>query len=179
MSYPSDTVGFIVVRAFPGEEVHKVIERIDKIPGLQAMTKNEFENRIARHFLETGILINFGLSVLLGIIIGFSIAGQIFYLMTLQNLSYYALIKALGGTNTMIFKMIIIQALIVGAIGFLIGTGVTILWGLAIRDTALAFMFPWQLLLFTAFIVLVICLSAASLSIRKVFRTDPKVLMGN
>lgn len=179
LSYPSDTAGFIVVRAFPGENIQGVIDRINQIPGLKAMTKEEIQNRIARHFLETGILINFGLSVLLGIIIGFSIAGQIFYLMTLQNLSYYALIKALGGTNKMVFQMILVQALIVGAIGFLVGTGVTILWGLAIQDTALAFMFPWQLLVFTGFIVLVICLSSASLSIRKVFRTDPKVLMGN
>ena len=39
------------------------------------------ESRIANHFLKTGILINYGISVLLGMIIGFSIAGQIFYIM--------------------------------------------------------------------------------------------------
>lgn len=179
LSYPSDIVGFIVARTFPGIDNQEVIDQINTIPGLKALAKDDFQNRIAKHFLETGILINFGLSVLLGIIIGFSIAGQIFYLMTLQNLSYYALIKALGGTNKMVLKMIIIQALIVGVIGYLLGTGVTILWGLAIQDTALAFMFPWQLLLFTGLIVLIICLSSAMISIRKVMRTDPKVLMGN
>jgi putative ABC transport system permease protein len=167
------------VRTFPGTDVQEVIKRINSYPGLKALTKSDFQWRIAHHFLETGILINFGLSVALGLIIGFSIAGQIFYIMTLQNLSYYALIKALGGTNKMVFKMIIVQALVVGLVGYLLGTGTTVLWGIAIGDTALAFMFPWQLLLFTAFIVLVICLFTATLSIRKVFKTDPKVLMGN
>jgi putative ABC transport system permease protein len=79
----------------------------------------------------------------------------------------------------MVFQMIIVQALLVGVIGFLLGTGVTILWGLAIKDTALAFLFPWQLLAFTALIVLIICLSTATMSIWKVLKTDPKVLMGN
>ena len=179
LAYPSDKVGFIAARTFPGSDVDEVIRKINTYPGLKALTKDRFEWRIAEHFLETGILINFALSVALGLIIGFSIAGQIFYIMTLQNLSYYALIKALGGTNRMILQMIIVQALTVGAVGYLLGTGVTLLWGIAIKDTALAFLFPWQLLLFTAFIVLIICLFTATLSIKKVFKTDPKTLMGN
>ena len=65
---------------------------------------------------------NYGISVLLGTIIGFSIAGQIFYIMTIQKLSQYALIKALGGTEKMILKMILFQAFVVGIIGYVLGT---------------------------------------------------------
>lgn len=178
-TYNTGKVGFIATRTFPNVDVKEVIKEINKFPGLKALTKEEFKWRIASHFLETGILINFGLSVILGLIIGFSIAGQIFYMMTIQNLMYYALIKALGGTNKMVFQMIMVQALLVGAVGYLLGTGATVLWGFAIQDTALAFLFPWELLLFTLAIVVIICLSTAFLSIRKVFKTDPKVLMGN
>lgn len=171
-------LGFIAAKTKPGENVQNVCNQINTFPGIKALTRDQFKWRIIKTFLETGILINFGLSVLLGIIIGFSIAGQIFYIMTLENLMYYALIKAVGGTKKMILKMIIVQALVVGVMGFLIGIGATLIWGIAIKNTTLAFLFPWQLLLFTGLIVLIICTFTAALSIRKVFHADPKSLMG-
>lgn len=177
-SYAINYLGFIAAKTQPGADVQEVCNRINSYPGLNALTKDQFKRRIIKTFLETGILINFGLSVVLGLIIGFSIAGQIFYIMTLENLMYYALIKAVGGTKRMILQMIIVQALVVGVLGFLLGIGATILWGEAIKNTTLAFLFPWELLLFTAAIVLVICIFTAVISIRKVFHADPKSLMG-
>jgi len=172
-------MGFIVAKTKPGADVKEVLEKINSYPMLNGLTREQFEWRIAKSFLKTGILINFGLSVALGIIIGFSIAGQVFYGMTLQNVMYFALIKSLGGNSKLISQMIIVQVGIVGIIGFLLGTGITLLWGMAIQDTTLAFLFPWQLLVFTGLIVMIICLFTAGLSLRKLLRTDPKVLMGN
>ncbi len=65
-----------------------------------------------------------------------------------------------------------------GLIGFSLGIGVTVLWGLIVKQTSLAFLFPWQLLVFSGAIVLMICIFTAVLSIQKVFRADPKMLMG-
>lgn len=178
-SFTINSLGFIAAKALPGADIQEVCNRINAYPGLNALTREQFKWRIIKTFLETGILVNFGLSVGLGFIVGFSIAGQIFYIMTLENLMYYALIKAIGGTQKMILHMIMIQALVVGLIGFFLGIGATILWGLAIQNTTLAFLFPWQLLVFTGLLVLVICILTAGLSIRKVFRADPKALMGN
>lgn len=171
-------VSFIMAKAEPEADVDRVIQFINVYPGLHALSREAFKRQIRDFFLKTGILINFGLSVALGIIIGFSIAGQIFYMMTLQNVVYYALIKAVGGTDKMLIKMILFQAAIVGLIGFMLGTGATVLWGMLIKNTTLAFLFPWQLLLFTGTIILVICLFTALLSIRKVIYADPKMLMG-
>lgn len=175
----SNHVGFIVAKSKPGANIDNILKDINSHYMLNGLTKNELEWRMAKSFLKTGILINFGLSVALGIIIGFSIAGQIFYIMTLQNLMYYALVKAIGGNEKLIYQMISIQTILVSVIGFLLGTGATIFWGSLIKDTTLAFLFPWQLLVFTGFIVLIIGLFTAGLSINKVLKTDPKVLMGN
>jgi len=178
-SFTVNSLGFIAAKTLPGANVDEVCSRLRAYPGLNALTTEQFKWRMIKTFLETGILINFGLSVALGFIVGFSIAGQIFYIMTLQNLSYYALIKAIGGTEKMMMQMILSQALAVGTMGFFLGIGATILWGLAIRKTTLAFLFPWELLGFTALLILVICVLTAGFSIRKVFRADPKTLMGN
>lgn len=175
----SRRISYIIAKNSAETSVEEVCQRINNHSGLMAVSKKDFEWMIIRSFLKTGVLINFGLSVALGIIIGFSIAGQIFYIMTLENIKYYALIKAMGGGQGMILKMILAQALLVGIIGFTLGIAATVMWGSAIQGTALAFLFPWQLLLFTALIVLLICFFAAGLSIKKVFQADPKVLMGN
>lgn len=171
-------VSFILVKTTPEANVEAVMNKINTSKGLLALTKDQMASRIMKTFLETGILINFLLSVILAFIVGLSIAGQMFYMMTEHNLSYYALIKALGGTKAIIFKMIAIQVLVIGSIGFCLGIIFTLLWGMAIEDTTLAFHFTWQLLIFTAVVVLSICLFTAGLSIRKVFSIDPKTLMG-
>lgn len=171
----SNKVQYIAARA--KGDVDKVIEKINSHPNVLALTKEDLSKRMANHFLKTGILINFGISVLLGLIIGFSIAGQIFYVMTIHHLSYFALIKALGGTEKMVLEIILFQVAIVGVIGYILGTGVTLLWGYAIRHTTLAFDFPWQLLLLTGLLTVIICLFTALLSIKKVLRLDPQLLM--
>lgn len=169
---------FVLVKTAPEADIQEVADRINSNRGLLALTRDQFKDRIRNFFLKTGILINFGLSVLLGTIIGFAIAGQIFYLMTIDNETYYALIKAIGGTKKMILQMILFQALVVGVIGYILGIAVTVLWGMAMQHTTITFLFPWQLLVFTAAIILLICAFTAAISIRRVLHTDPKLLMG-
>lgn len=173
-----ERIGFIAAKTEPGANVDDVLRRINSLSKFEGLTQDQFKKKIADFFLKTGILINFGLSVGLGLIIGFSITGQIFYILTLQNIQYYALMKALGGNQRMILKMIVFQALVTGLIGYFLGTAVTLLWGKAIKHTTLAFLFPWQLLVFTGGIALVICVFTAILSIRRVLKVDPKMLMG-
>lgn len=177
-SFSNDKIAFIAAKTTADAELRDVLAEINANPRLKALTVQQFRDMIVDTFLKTGILINFALSVGLGIIIGLSIAGQIFYIMTLENLMYYALVKALGATQKMLLQMIIFQALLVGVIGFFLGIAATVLWGIAIKGTTLAFLFPWQLLLFTAVIIFFICIFTAALSITKVLRLDPKALMG-
>lgn len=182
LHFTSQTIrplAFIIAKTLPNANIETIRQRINSHLELNALTREQLKSRIIKSFLETGILINFGLSVGLGIIIGLSIAGQLFYSLTLENLTYYALIKAVGGTQNMILHMIITQAVVAGMIGFALGIGTTVLWGIAVRGTTLAFLLPWQVLLFTAALILLICVAVTSLSIRKVFKVDPKVLMGN
>lgn len=175
----TNRIQYIVAKTRKDVDIREVLNQINLNKNMLGLTSKQLEDRMATHFLETGILINYGISVALGMIIGFSIAGQIFYIMTIHNLSYYALIKALGGTEAMILKMILFQAILVGIIGYILGTGLTLLWGFAIKNTTLTFEFPWQLFIFTGFSAMIICAFIAFLSVRKIFRLDPHTLMIN
>lgn len=175
----SSRIQYIAAKARKDADIKQILKQINSNKNVLGLTRKQMESRIANHFLKTGILINYGISVLLGMIIGFSIAGQIFYINTLQNLGYYALIKALGGTEKMILQMILFQALVVGIVGYILGTGVTLLWGFAIKNTTLTFEFPGGLLLFTGSVAIVICAFIAFLSIKKVFKVDPHTLLAS
>lgn len=169
---------FIAAKAKEGADKASIIKHIDYHLGVKALTKDQFKDAIIESFLKTGILVNFALSVGLGIIIGFSIAGQIFYIMTINNLKYYALIKSLGATHRNLFEMIAIQAFLTGFLGFLLGIGATLIWGYAVQGTTLAFLFNKELLLFTGFLVFIICLFTTFMGLRRVYKIDPILLMG-
>jgi putative ABC transport system permease protein len=171
-------LSFIQVKAKPGVAPKVLSARITKLTGLGAYTKPEFEDLTISYFMKyTGIPINFGIAVLLGFLVGTAIAGQTFYNFTLENLKYFAALKAMGATNLKLLGMVVTQALLVGAIGYGLGTGAAALFGHAIgTNTELAFRLPWQVLLGTFGAIAIISTLAALLSLWKVVRLEPAVV---
>jgi putative ABC transport system permease protein len=168
-------LSFVIAKAKPRENLDTLCERISRITGLKAYTPAEFKKLTFLYFLKyTGMPINFLTSVLLGFVVGVTIAGQTFYNFTLDNLRYFGTLKAMGVSNGMLLRMILLQALLVGAIGYGLGVGAASAWGILLAGhTQIAFRLPWQLLLVSAVAVLSICLASAALSIRKVMRLEP------
>jgi putative ABC transport system permease protein len=170
-------LSFVLVKAKPGEDIPALIRRIRHNTGLAAYTQQEFKDLTVDYFLKnTGIPINFGMSVTLGFIVGAAIAGQTFYNFTLENLRQFGVLKAMGTGNWTLLRMILLQATLVGFIGYGLGVGLTSLFGWAMRNTILAFKFPWQLLVFSGVGVTLICIFAALISIRKVIKLEPAVV---
>lgn len=170
-------LSFILVKAKKGQNTTELTRRIRTATGLAAYTQAEFQELTYEYFMHnTGIPINFGISVLLGFIVGAAIAGQTFYNFTLENLRQFGVLKAMGASNLILLRMILLQAVLVGSIGYGLGVGLTGLFGFAMRDTILAFKFPWQLLLFSGAGVSLICIFAALISILKVIRLEPAIV---
>jgi putative ABC transport system permease protein len=170
-------LSFILVKAKPGESPHVLADRIQQATGLAAYTADDFKRLTVDYFLKyTGIPINFGIAVTLGFLVGTAIAGQTFYNFTLDNLRHFGALKAMGATNVTLLRMILLQALLVGAIGYGLGVGAASLFGSLLGNTELAFKLPWQLLLISAAAIMLICLLSAFISIRKVIRLEPAIV---
>jgi len=170
-------LSFILVKAKKGQNLAELTRRIRETTGLAAYTQAEFKILTYEYFMHnTGIPINFGTSVLLGFIVGAAIAGQTFYNFTLGNLLQFGVLKAMGTSNWTLLRMILLQAVLVGSIGYGLGVGLTAVFGFAMRHTILAFKFPWQLLLFSGAGVSLICVFAAIISIIKVIRLEPAIV---
>jgi putative ABC transport system permease protein len=170
-------LSFVLVKARAGEDPKAVSARIRSATGLAAYTRDEFKLLTVQYFMKnTGIPINFGMAVLLGFIIGAAVAGQTFYNFTLDNLRQFGVLKAMGTGNGMLLRMILLQASVVGTIGWGLGVGAAALFGYVFRDGVLAFKFPWQLLVISGGAVTLICIFAALLSILKVIKLEPAIV---
>ena len=144
---------------------------------MAAYTAQQFKDLTYNFFMKnTGIPINFGIAVALGFLIGTAIAGQTFYNFTLENLRYFGTLKAMGATNGVLLRMIILQALVVGAIGYGLGVGGASLFGYLMRGTELAFRLTPDLLYVSAGAITVIIVFSALISIRKVMGLEPAIV---
>lgn len=171
-------LSFVLAEAEPGVSETEVCRRIEERTGLQALTRSQFIWKTIRYYLQkTGIPVNFGITVFLGFLVGTAIAGQTFYLFTVENIRQFGALKAMGTSNWTILLMVLAQGLQVGVVGYGLGVGLAAIFGQVVKGASrLSFFMPWQVLTITAVAVFVIVLVASLLSIRKVLVVDPAIV---
>jgi putative ABC transport system permease protein len=166
----------------PAEEVcRRIVEQTGgPEKGLLALTRDQFFWKTIRYYLgSTGIPVNFGITIALGFIVGAAIAGQTFYLFTLENLKQFGALKAMGLANPRLIGMVFLQAAIVGLIGYCLGIGMTAAFFELTADlnpNLRGLHLWWQIAAGTAVTVVVIILIASVMSLRKVLVLEPAVV---
>src|SRR6202034_3711187 len=101
----------VLAKTVPGMSPQTVAARISAQTGLGAVSSNDFMWMTINYYLRyTGIPFNFGITAMLGFLVGTAIAGQTFYNFTLENLKQFGALKAMGATNGRIVMMIMLQA---------------------------------------------------------------------
>jgi len=170
-------LSFILVKAKKGLSPKEVAQRITKRTGLMALTQKEFQRLTVKYYLtRTGIPLNFGVAVLLGIVIGMAISGQTFYSFIHENLRFLATFKAMGAQSKLLTKMVLIQSAWVGFIGWGIGIGVAALFGFYSRNSDLSFLLPWELFVLSGFLMFLICATSSIHGLLRIYRVDPAVV---
>lgn len=170
-------LSFVLVGAEPGVDRDALAARIERETGLAALSQDGFSWKTVTYFMKnTGIPINFGISVLLGFLVGTAIAGQTFYNFTYDNLKQFGALKAMGASNWRLLRMILLQALIVGLIGYGLGVGAASSFGMLSGRSELAFRLLWQTLAITGGAITLICLLSASLALLKVITLEPAIV---
>ncbi len=170
-------LSYILAKTEPGQSAELVAHRIASVTGLGAKTSDAFSEMTIRYYLMyTGIPIHFGITGFLGFLVGTAIAGQMFYNFTLENLKQFGALKAMGATNLRIVGMILLQALMVGLLGYGIGIGLAALFGWRVAGTELAFYTWWPILPVTAGAIVLICILSSLLCIQRVIRLEPAIV---
>jgi putative ABC transport system permease protein len=169
-------LSFVLARPLPGISPTDLANRISSSTGLRARSSLDFAWDCIRYYMaNTGIPVNFGITIAIAIIVGLVVSGQTFYLFTVENLRQFAALKAIGVTNSTLARMVLLQATVAGFSGFAIGTGMAALFfetfsrQLATRGIILL----WQNAAGVAVLMSLVVLLAAALSLRKVLQLEP------
>jgi putative ABC transport system permease protein len=172
-------MSFILVKGKNGISPEDLARKISEETNLQALTKEQFAARSIDYILHhTGIVMNFGLTIFLGILIGAAITAQTFYIFIIENLRQFGTMKAVGVTNNQLMKIVLLQAAIVGLIGYSLGIGFTAIFFklMSSLPAFTGFFLRWQVMLGSGLIVFVIVIIAITFSLRKVFSLDPAIV---
>ncbi len=170
-------LSFVLARAAPGQTAADVAKRIEAQTGLRARTSTQFAQDGIDYIIQnTGIPINFGITVALGVIVGIAIVGLTFSLFIRDNIKQFGALKAIGVTNGKIRLMVAAQSALVALIGYGLGLSLAIAFvvsGAANSDTFKGFYTPYQIPLIAAGTVIVMILLTGFLALRQVLKTEP------
>jgi putative ABC transport system permease protein len=170
-------LSFILAEVQPGLNPEDVAKTIFKQTGLAAYTAPEFKSLTIRYFMRnTGIPINFGMAVGLGFLVGVAIVGQTFFSFIIDNMRYLGILKAMGASNQLLLRMIVLQTMLVGVLGCALGMGLASLTSIISKNSELAFYMPWQIPVVTALATALITLLTTLISLRRVLTLEPGIV---
>jgi putative ABC transport system permease protein len=174
-----NVLSYVLVRPQAGLGADELAGRIQAQTGLKALTRDGFFWQTMRYYLQnTGIPVNFGITIAIALIVGTVVSGQTFYMFTIENLKQFGALKAIGVTNRRLVGMILLQALVVASIGYSLGIGlVSIFFEITLTKVATrGLVLMWQSVAGTGAIIFLIVILASLLSIRRVLVLEPAVV---
>jgi putative ABC transport system permease protein len=169
---------YVLVKLAPGADAQAVAAEIRRIaPYNDVYTRSEWAARSRRYWVvSTGLGMNMGVTVFLGILVGIVVVAQTLYTSAVEHVKEFGTVKAIGGSNWDIYRILGEQALIAALVGFALGG----LFSLAMRP--LMAQLYLSVLISPAFAgavlagTVLMCLGAAMLSFRRVAGIDPALV---
>ncbi|TLD70833.1 FtsX-like permease family protein [Phragmitibacter flavus] len=169
-------MSFVLARPKPGVSPESLARQLEQATGLKARTTREFAWDCVVYYLKnTGIPVNFVITIAVALVVGLAVSGQTFYMFTVENLRQFGALKAIGVTNTRLVFMVLLQAVVAGAIGYAIGTGMAAAFftatlnGMATRGIILM----WQAVVGVGGVMALVVAAVSILSVRKVLVLEP------
>lgn len=168
-------ISYVLIKVKDGYSPAQVAKDIQaRIPDTQVMTRGEFAYKSAYYWLfTTGAGVALIMSAILGLCVGGVIVTQTLYANTIDRLPEYAALRAIGSPLSYLKHIVLGQALIAAVFGYTIG--IVIVSGLVWlnRTASAAPELPFWLAGVIALQTFLVCLLAASFSIKKLRAIDP------
>jgi len=172
-------LSFVLAKTRPGVSKGAVCAAIHRATNLRALTTDQFAWQTIFYYIRnTGIPVNFGITIVVALIVGTVVAGQTFYIFTIENLKQFGALKAIGVTDGRLVGMILLQAAVVAAIGFAFGIALcAAFFDVTVNKTATrGFTLLWQIMAGTGGLIFGIVLLSSVLSLRKVLVLEPAIV---
>ena len=169
---------YILVRLAPGADATAVKAEIARrLPYNDVYTKKEWAARSRRYWVQsTGIGLNMYITVFLGCLVGVVVVAQTLYASTMEHIKEFGTVKAIGGGNFDIYRILGKQASIAAVAGFVLGALMAFAMRPAIAKIDLKLIIPPVFAAAVFVGAIAMCLAAALISFRKVASIDPALV---
>lgn len=173
-----DQATFLLVRLDPRADAAAVKQEIaSRLKAVEVLTKAEFTDRSLDHWLfGTGAGVALIGGALLGVLVGTVIVAQTLYSSTKDHLNEFATLRALGSSAGYIHKVILSQAALSAAIGYLLGMAIALVVVVFSEQTALPIVMTPELAAGLFALTVFMCAISALAAIMKVTRIDPAMV---
>ena len=169
---------YILVKLAPDADATAVAAELRRrLPHNDVYTKADWAKRSRNYWVaSTGIGLNMYLTVFLGCLVGVVVVTQTLYTSTMEHIKEFGTVKAIGGSNTDIYRILGAQAVAAAVIGFLAGRLMAFALAPAMAQIRLKLIISNEFAAIVFVGTLVLCLVAALVSFRKVAKIDPALV---
>jgi putative ABC transport system permease protein len=168
-------INYVLVRVAPGADAAATQQALRaRLPDADVLTNEQFASMSESYWLfTTGAGISLILSAILGLVVGIVIVAQTLYASTVDRLPEYATLRAIGAPKRYLYRIIVKQALLGAGFGYGIGMSIVVALVALSAESSAAPRLPLWLAGGLAAVTVLMCVSAALISIRKVTTIDP------
>ena len=169
---------YILVKLAPDADATAVAAELRRrLPHNDVYTKADWAKRSRNYWVaSTGIGLNMYLTVFLGCLVGVVVVTQTLYTSTMEHIKEFGTVKAIGGSNADIYRILGAQAVAAAVIGFLAGRLMAFALAPAMTQIRLKLIISNEFAAIVFVGTLVLCLVAALVSFRKVAKIDPALV---
>lgn len=175
---PDDMAQFVLVKASPGTDLPKLQALLQQeLTGVEVWTREGFARATTNYWMfGTGAGIAVILGALLGLLVGVVVVAQTIYAATMDHIRDFGTLKAMGASNWYVYRVIFLQAIVSAVIGY----GIAMAFVLFVADKAAAgganIVLPAWVLAGVFVVTVLMCLTAALVSINRVTKIDPAIV---
>jgi len=169
---------YVLVRVAKGQDPEEVAARLRPLfPYEDVFTRAQWATASRGYWIKsTGLGMSMGVTVFLGILVGVVIVAQTLYTSAVENIRQFGTVKAIGGSNWDIYKILGEQALIAAVCGFSLGAGASYAVRPAMANIHLTVLLTPQFSGIVFVGTVAMCLAAALFSFRRVALIDPALV---
>ena len=169
---------YTVVRLEPGAEPRAVAAELRRrLPYNDVHLASDWAAQSRDYWVgSTGIGLSMMVTVSLGLLVGIVVVAQTLYASTMEHIKEYGTVKAIGGSNGLIYRILARQAWIAAVVGFVLGALPSYAAKPLVALGDLQMRIPWTLTAVVFVGTVLMCLAAAMISFRKVASIDPALV---
>jgi len=176
--FGEELTNYIIGTLEPGADPVQVRDALARtLPRTDVYLAEEFAARTSDYWLfTTGAGVSVLVSAVLGLLVGMVIVAQVLYATTVDHLTEFGTLRAMGAPRGFIYRVILGQAVISATLGYLPGIGLSLLMAKGSESGAALILVPLQPALALYGVTLGMCVLASVVSIRKAMGIDPAMV---